>query len=228
MDAPSAGLIIVGTAGRLFVVERAAVDIVPVPAMDPTRRQGDLAMADAEARELPATGLATHAEDVVRTLLAVEAVGAAERALEVTVDYLKTRVQFGRAIGSFQALKHRCADLAVGVASAKATAAAAVHAVVSGDDEVAVLGPLAKLYCADVFMRVAGEMIQLHGGIGFTWEHDAHLYFKRAKSTQLQLGTPSELRALIGRRTGLLAGGADGQVRDADVARFTSSTVPLV
>jgi alkylation response protein AidB-like acyl-CoA dehydrogenase len=135
-------------------------------------------------------------------------VAAACRALETTVDYLGTRVQFGRPIGSFQALKHRCADLVVAVASASSTAAAAVAAATGTgtgqDGELAVLAPLAKLYCTDVFMRVAAEMIQLHGGIGFTWEHDAHLYFKRAKSNQLQYGTPSELRTLIGRRAGLL------------------------
>jgi alkylation response protein AidB-like acyl-CoA dehydrogenase len=120
------------------------------------------------------------------------------------VGYLKTRVQFGRPIGEFQALKHRCADLAVEAESARMTAHAAVRAAVSDPDECAVAAPLAKRYCADAFFHAAAEMIQLHGGIGFTWEHDAHLYLKRAKTTQLLHGTPSELRTLIGRRAGLL------------------------
>jgi alkylation response protein AidB-like acyl-CoA dehydrogenase len=126
------------------------------------------------------------------------------------VEYLRTRRQFGRPIGSFQALKHRCADLAVAVAAASAAARAAVST--AGADPagpadssgLAVLAPLAALYCSRTFVEVAAEMIQLHGGIGITWEHEAHLYFKRAKSTQLLLGPVSELRAEIGQQAGLL------------------------
>jgi alkylation response protein AidB-like acyl-CoA dehydrogenase len=124
----------------------------------------------------------------------------------VTVDYLKTRVQFGRPIGTFQALKHRCADLAVSVASAQATARAAVRAAPADPDQLPVLAPLAKLVCADVFWRVAAEMVQLHGGIGFTWEHQAHRYLKRAKTTQLLHGSPAELRRLVAERAGLSSG----------------------
>jgi alkylation response protein AidB-like acyl-CoA dehydrogenase len=203
-DAPSAGVLVVGAGGRLFAVAAPEADVVAVPAMDPTRRQGDVTFPAAPAVERAGAD-PSRLEDLTRTMLAVESAGAAARALEITVDYLKTRVQFGRPIGTFQALKHRCADLAVGIASGQATAAAALAAALGNDDDLGVLGPLAKLYCTDVFVRVAAEMIQLHGGIGFTWEHDAHLYFKRAKSNQLQFGTPSELRALVGRRAGLLS-----------------------
>jgi alkylation response protein AidB-like acyl-CoA dehydrogenase len=112
-------------------------------------------------------------------------------------------------IGSFQALKHRCADLAVEVTAARATAAAALSAAASATSTVGgpaglqVTAALAKLYCADVFWHAAAEMVQLHGGIGFTWEHEAHRYLKRAKTTQLVLGTRGELRRLIADQAGL-------------------------
>jgi alkylation response protein AidB-like acyl-CoA dehydrogenase len=145
-------------------------------------------------------------------MIAVESAGAAAHCLDVTVGYLKTRVQFGRPIGAFQALRHRCADLAVEVASARATAYAAVRAAAGtgaiagaagSSAELAVLGPLAKRHCVDVFWHAAAEMIQLHGGIGFTWEHEAHRYLKRAKTSQLLHGTPAELRRLVAARAGL-------------------------
>jgi alkylation response protein AidB-like acyl-CoA dehydrogenase len=135
--------------------------------------------------------------------LALEAAGIARRALELGVEHAKTREQFGRPIGTFQALKHRCADLAVEVSAARATAQAAVTAATSAPGSLPVLAPLAKRYCVDVFCHVTAEMIQLHGGIGFTWEHEAHRYFKRAKTSQLLLGTPAQLRRLIAHRAGL-------------------------
>jgi alkylation response protein AidB-like acyl-CoA dehydrogenase len=143
---------------------------------------------------------------MLRALLAAESAAAAQRCLEVTVAYLRTRRQFGRVIGSFQALKHRCADLAVEVTAARATAAAAVCAASTmpgGAAELEVTAALAKLYCADAFWHAAAEMVQLHGGIGFTWEHQAHRYLKRAKTTQLLFGTRGELRQLIGDLAGL-------------------------
>ena len=155
--------------------------------------------------DLRLTAPPERAEDLLRVMLAVESAGAAAHCLDVTVGYLKTRVQFGRPIGAFQALRHRCADLAVEVASARATAYAAVRAAASpaSSAELAVLGPLAKRHCVDVFWHVAAEMIQLHGGIGFTWEHEAHRYLKRAKTSQLLHGTPAELRRLVSQRAGL-------------------------
>jgi alkylation response protein AidB-like acyl-CoA dehydrogenase len=140
-----------------------------------------------------------------RVLLAAECAAAAEHCLDVTVEYLKARHQFGRPIGSFQAVKHRAADLAVAVISAGATARAAVRMAAADPAALAALAPLAALHCSRTFVRVAGEMIQLHGGIGFTWEHEAHLYFKRAKSSQLLLGPASALRAEIGREAGLVS-----------------------
>jgi alkylation response protein AidB-like acyl-CoA dehydrogenase len=120
--------------------------------------------------------------------LAAEQVGGADHCLRAAVDYAGSRYQFGRAIGSFQAIKHRCADMLVAVEHARS---AAWHAAATIDDpdESAVMVPVARSVCSDAYVRVAGDAIQVFGGIGFTWEHDAHLYFKRAKADALILGS---------------------------------------
>jgi alkylation response protein AidB-like acyl-CoA dehydrogenase len=201
-DGAAAALLLVSAGDTLVAVRAADAAIEPVGTLDQTRPQAHVTFRAAPA---VAVGVPVDlARDLLRTALAVEAVGAAEHCLAATVAYLKERVQFGRSIGQFQALKHRCADLAVEIESARATARAAVWTAVHDPDSLAVVGPLAKRHCADVFTHVAAEMIQLHGGIGFTWEHEAHLYFKRAKSTQLTAGTPSQLRRLVGERAGLI------------------------
>jgi len=141
--------------------------------------------------------------DLGAVALAAEQVGVASRCLEMAVDYAKVRRQFGRAIGSFQAIKHKCADMLMAVESARSAAYYAGWAVAVDDPELAVVAPLAKAYCSEACFRVAAENIQIHGGIGFTWEHDAHLYFKRAKSSQLLLGDPSYQRELLAGRLGL-------------------------
>jgi alkylation response protein AidB-like acyl-CoA dehydrogenase len=205
VDAPSADAFLVRAGEQLALVRSSDAVVTAMPTLDQTRSLATVKFESAPAAVLAADRpLGPLAEDLMRALLAVECVGAAERALELTVAYLKTREQFGKPIGSFQALKHRCADLAVALAAARSLAGAAIRAF--GSDEFAVLAPAAKLLCSQTFMRVAGEMIQLHGGIGFTWEHDAHLFFKRAKSNELLFGTPSELRRLVGVRAGLLHG----------------------
>lgn len=135
-----------------------------------------------------------------------ESAAAAQSCLEGTVGYLKVREQFGRAIGSFQALKHRCADLAVAVRGAQATAEHAVEFAASGQrvdelgDPLSTVAALAKTVCSDTLMRVAADCLQLHGGVGFTFEHDLHLYLKRAKANQLLTGSPSRLREQLTRR----------------------------
>ena len=186
LDGAEADLFVVRAGDALFAVRAADTVVTPAGTLDQSRSQ-----ATVEFRGAPG--------------LAVESVGAAAHCLDVTVGYLKTRVQFGRPIGAFQALRHRCADLAVEVASARATAYAAVRAAAGAGSpaELAVLGPLAKRHCVDVFWHVAAETIQLHGGIGFTWEHEAHRYLKRAKTTQLLHGSPVELRRLVSQRAGL-------------------------
>jgi alkylation response protein AidB-like acyl-CoA dehydrogenase len=201
VDGAAAGLLLVRAGDRLVAVDGADASIEPVETLDQTRRQAVVRFDRAPA--LPA-GPAVPAIALLRVLLAAECAAAARHCLDVTVDYLKTRRQFGRPIGSFQALKHRAADLAVAVESAHATARAAVWTAGNDPAGLATLAPLAALHCSRTFLQATGEMIQLHGGIGITWEHQAHLYFKRAKSTQLLLGPASALRAEIGREAGLL------------------------
>src|SRR5665647_844478 len=119
-------------------------------------------------------GSAAHARDLLHVALAAESAGAAQRVVELVVEHLRVREQFGRPLGSFQALRHRIADLTVAVEAATSSAWYAARAT----SDLPVAAPLAKAVAADAFAYVAGESIQLHGGIGFTWEHDAHLYFK--------------------------------------------------
>jgi alkylation response protein AidB-like acyl-CoA dehydrogenase len=201
LDGAEAGLFLVRAGGGLHAVRAADASVTPAGTLDQTRSQATVEFRGSPAAEV-AVG-AERAEDLLRVLLAAESAAAAGHCLDATVDYLQSRVQFGRPIGAFQALKHRCADLAVEVSSAQATAGAAVRAAAGSPGELPVLAPLAKRYCADVFFRTAAEMIQLHGGIGFTWEHDAHRYLKRAKATQLLHGSPAELRRLVAHRAGL-------------------------
>jgi alkylation response protein AidB-like acyl-CoA dehydrogenase len=125
-------------------------------------------------------------------------VGAAERCLEMTVDYAKERVQFGRPIGSFQALKHRMADMLVEVETARSAAWAAAASAASRDGELPERAALAKAWCSEALTTVAAETVQLHGGIAITWEHDAHLYFKRAHALSQLFGQPHRWRDRLG------------------------------
>ncbi len=152
-----------------------------VRAMDPTRRLARLSPGSTAS-----IGTDPGLADTAAILLAAEQIGAAARCLELTVDYTKERVQFGRAIGSFQALKHRMADLYVAVQSARAVVNDAVGA------PSATSAALARLAATEAFTKVAGEAIQLHGGIAITWEHDIQLYFKRAHGSAQLLGPVSD------------------------------------
>jgi alkylation response protein AidB-like acyl-CoA dehydrogenase len=154
----------------------------PVATMDPTRR-----LARLRAEEAEAIGTDPGIADTAAILLAAEQVGAAERCLELTVEYTKSRVQFGRPIGSFQALKHRMADLYVAVAAARAVVSDACA------DPAPANAATARLAATEALCAVAAEGIQLHGGIAITWEHDMHLYFKRAHGSAQLLGSPREL-----------------------------------
>ena len=134
-----------------------------------------------------APGLA-RTSDLAIVALAAEQVGAARRCLDTAVGYARERIQFGRAIGSFQAVKHRCADMLVLVEGARS---AAVHAAESAaGDELPIAASVAKMTCSDALLQVALDSMRIHGGIGFTWEHDAHLYVRRAKSAELIFGSP--------------------------------------
>jgi alkylation response protein AidB-like acyl-CoA dehydrogenase len=128
--------------------------------------------------------------------LAAEQVGGAAHCLDASVEYAKIRTQFGRPIGSFQAIKHKCADLLVGVESARSAAYYAISAAVA-DNDLALASSLAHAHCSEVFSRSASDMIQIHGGVGFTWEHDAHLYLKRAKASEALLGGIAHHRGIV-------------------------------
>ncbi|WP_410671771.1 acyl-CoA dehydrogenase family protein [Amycolatopsis sp. cmx-4-68] len=171
----------------LFEVPVSGVRRERVTTLDPTRRLAVVECAAAPARRLDTDGFAQHLRPLLDTAViavAAEQVGAASRALELTVEYTKQRRQFGRAIGSFQALKHRMADVHVHIEAARSALYAAL---VDGDPESVLT---AKVVCGEAFTHAAAEMIQLHGGIAITWEHDAHLYFKRAHGTALLFGAP--------------------------------------
>ena len=185
----------------LFVVAGAAARRAAVVSLDLTRPLCDVTLDDAPG-ELIASGpqaLAAFETALVTgaALLAAEQLGLAQRCLEMTVEHLLTRYQFGRQIGSYQALKHRMADLWAGVTQARAVARYAVTCVADGDPDAAVAASLAQAYCSPIAVKAAEECVQLHGGIGFTWEHPAHLYLKRAKADAIALGTAGQHRSRL-------------------------------
>ena len=212
-DGHTANLIIVaarsGGAVSLFAVDGSASGLTrtPLSTMDQTRKQARLELSNTPARLIGAEGqgwaVLSKVLDLAAVALAAEQVGGAQKVLEMSVEYAKVRVQFGRPIGSFQAIKHKCADMLLEVESAKSAAYYAGWAAAEDNDELPVVASLAKAYCSDAYFHAAAENIQIHGGIGFTWEHDAHLYFKRAKSSELMLGEPSYHRELLAQRIGI-------------------------
>jgi alkylation response protein AidB-like acyl-CoA dehydrogenase len=182
----------------LFAVRPDApgVAVSPVTTMDQTRRLATVRLAGAIGRRIGAgAGLnrvdLARARDLACIALAAEQAGAAARALEITVEYTKTRVQFGRPIGGFQALQHRMADLYVLVQAAGSVARAAAEAARRDDPDLPLRAATAKAYCSEALQEVTAEMLQLHGAIAMTWEYDAHRYFKRAHGSALLLGPPA-------------------------------------
>ena len=179
----------------------------PRPSMDATRKIARLEFNHAPARLIGELGSGREAIDSVlaraAVALASEQVGICQWGLAASVGYAKTRVQFARPIGSFQAVKHKIADMLVALESAKAVAYYGAWAAETGAADLNVTASLAKAECSEAALDVAAETIQVHGGIGFTWEHPAHLYFKRAKSSELFLGTPAYHRELICRALGV-------------------------
>src|SRR3954463_7922025 len=179
--------------------------------LDLSRGQAQLVLDDVPAVQIGGAEAARVAVDLLRVALSVEAVGAARHCLDATVAYLKTREQFGRPIGSFQALQHRAADLVVELEAATSTAyyaawAAAQSNEAESPDELAVVAPLALALCAESAWHVAAETIQMHGGIGFTWEHEAHRYFKRLTTTRAMLGGAHGQRRLVAERAAIAPG----------------------
>jgi alkylation response protein AidB-like acyl-CoA dehydrogenase len=212
LDGDRADVLLVATGAGLFEVDpdQPGVSRSAATTMDVTRRLAVVRLAGATGRRVGpgnATGVLARVRDVACAALSAEQVGAAARALELTVEYTKLRRQFDRPIGAFQALQHRMADLHVLVETARSAAEAAGAA---DGVELPVRAAVAKVHCSEALMRVAGEMIQLHGGIGITWEHDAHRYFKRAHSAWHLFGQPAEHVARIAPL--VLGVGPDGPV----------------
>jgi len=202
-----------GTSGEdgisFYVVDGDAAGLTrtPLATMDQTRKQARLDFSDVDATPLgdAGTGWAALSKtlDQAAVGLSNEMVGGAQKVLDMSVEYAKVRVQFGRPIGSFQAIKHKCADMLLEVESAKSAAYYAGWAAAEDNEELPVVASLAKAYCSDAYFHAAAENIQIHGGIGFTWEHDAHLYFKRAKSSEILLGDATYHRELLAQRIGI-------------------------
>jgi alkylation response protein AidB-like acyl-CoA dehydrogenase len=218
LDGVTAGLILAVAATdaglSLFAVQPDAVQAdtgglsrTALPTLDQTRKLARLEFAGTPARLIGSPGDAAaildRTLDVAAIALAAEQLGGAQRALDMAVDYAKLRHQFGRPIGSFQTIKHRCADLLLEVESLRSAVGYAAAAVAEGSAEIPVLASLAKAYASETYFHAAAENIQIHGGIGFTWEHDAHLYFKRAKSSELFLGDAAYHRERLATRIGL-------------------------
>ncbi|GIU83823.1 MAG: acyl-CoA dehydrogenase [Acidimicrobiales bacterium] len=179
----------------------------PLSTMDMTRKQAKLVFDGTPATLVGEEGKGwetlSRVLDLAAVGLAAEQVGGAQKCLEMSVEYAKVRVQFGRPIGSFQAIKHKCADMLLEVESAKSAAYYAAWCAAEMNDELPVAACLAKAYCSEAYFHAAAENIQIHGGIGFTWEHPAHLYFKRAKSSELLFGDPTYHRELLAQRLGI-------------------------
>lgn len=198
-----ADVLLVPAGDSLFAVwvDSGRLRRTPVVSLDMTRPLVDLHLEGASGR-LVARGLEValaleRATRITAVLLASEQLGVAERCLEMTVEYLGIRRQFGRVLGSYQALKHRLADLWVAITEARAVARYAAECAATGSVDLAVAAAIAQAHCSVVVQRAAEECLQLHGGIGFAWEHPAHLYLKRAKSSALALGTADRHRAAL-------------------------------
>jgi len=181
-----------------------------LPTLDQTRRQAAIELRDVIVPadcllgdEGQGWSLCERTIDLAMIALAAEQVGAAEACLDMSVEYAKVRQQFGRPIGSFQAIKHKCADMLMIVEAARSSAFYASALAAQGAAEIAESASSAKAYCSDAVFHCAAENIQIHGGIGFTWEHPAHLYFKRAKSSEMLFGAPALHRERVAQRMGL-------------------------
>ncbi len=213
IDGATANLLIVAAKSAagisLYAVDGAGEGVTrtALSTMDQTRKQAKIELNGAQGTLIGTDGggwdtLATVL-DLAAIALAAEQVGGAQFVLEMAVQYAKDRVQFGRPIGSFQAIKHKCADMLLEVESAKSAAYYGLWCAAEMNDELPSVASLAKAYCSEAYFHAAAENIQIHGGIGFTWEHPAHLYFKRAKSSELMFGDPAYHREQLAQRIGL-------------------------
>lgn len=203
---------------RLFAVETTAANVSVdwSISLDKTRAFGSVALDGARAKVVEFAGdlaeMFNIARDMTLALLAAEQVGAAQRCLDGAVDYSKQRIQFDRKIGSFQAIKHTLVNVLLRVEFARSAAAEAVSAVdkylidpgPATRKQLGLLSAIAKSVCSDAFMFAADETLHVYGGLGFTWEHDSHLYFRRAKATELMFGSPAAYRETVAATAGLI------------------------
>jgi alkylation response protein AidB-like acyl-CoA dehydrogenase len=214
LDGHTADDILVAATGpgglRIFAVDAAAPGVrrTPMDTLDRTRKQAVLSFAAAPARPLSGAGPDVIAAigdvlDVARVLLAAEQVGGADACLHAAVEYAKTRIQFGRVIGSFQAVKHTCANMLVTLEGARAAMLDAVRIAASGGGDLALAASLGTIACSDAFASIASDALHVHGGIGYTWDHPSHLYFRRAMSSRLMFGGPGPHRARLLAAAGL-------------------------
>ncbi len=218
LDGHCADLLVVaarseGSAGEegvsLFVVpaDTAGIERRALPTMDQTRRLAQIELRDVR---VPASALMGEEGaawpalrktlDLAAVALSAEQVGGAQKCLDHSVEYAKERVQFGRPIGSFQAIKHKCADMMVVVESARSASYYAGWVASQDGEDLSTVASLAKAYCSDAYFRCAAESIQIHGGVGFTWEYDCHLFYRRAKLLAVILGNPPSWRDKLVRR----------------------------
>ncbi|MGH3271525.1 MAG: acyl-CoA dehydrogenase family protein [Trebonia sp.] len=192
-----------GVPNALYLVEATAPGVhrTPVTSLDMTRQLCDLSFDDVPgtliASGQAASGALSAALNAGAGILAAEQIGLAQRCLDMTVAYVKERRQFARPVGSFQGLKHRLADLWVSVTQARAASRYAAACLATGSADAKVAVSLAKAYCSEVAVLAAQECVQMHGGIGFTWEHPAHLFLKRAKADSIGFGTADAHRAAL-------------------------------
>jgi len=198
----------------LFAVERGApgVTAARLDALDLTRALASVTLDGTPAVRLSvgqdSAGRDTadwlsEVTDLARAALAAEQLGGAARCLDMAVGYAKVREQFGRPIGSFQAIKHKCANLLLEVECGRSAVYHACEAVAAGEPDASLSAVLAYAYCSQAFSHAAKECIQIHGGIGYTWEHDAHLYLRRAKSSELLFGPPARQRTRLAELAGI-------------------------
>jgi alkylation response protein AidB-like acyl-CoA dehydrogenase len=202
-DAATADFLIVGERDRPYLVEAGAegATITPTPGIDPTRKLYSVQLEGVLGEPLPGKGSElSRALDAIPTALAAESTGVAQRAMEMAVEHAKERKQFDRPIGAYQAVSHRCAQMLLEVEGARSTTYYAAWALDSGAEDAALAASVAKSYVNDASRKVCGDAIQVHGGIGFTWEYDLHLYFKRAKALEPLYGDAEHHRELIVRR----------------------------
>jgi alkylation response protein AidB-like acyl-CoA dehydrogenase len=194
----------------LFQVETGAANFerTALPTLDLTRKLARLSFSNTPANLLSGntdvTGALRNVLALASAMLATEQVGGAQRCLELSTEYAKTRLQFGRPIGSFQAIKHKCADMLVDTEFARSAAYHAAFTAAENDEaQIQAAAHIARSYCSDAFFHSAAENIQIHGGMGFTWEDPAHLYFKRARASSMMFGDPIDERQKLGALLGL-------------------------